>query len=116
ALGRLETLDGLNRELAAELSEPMIIGVGIHTGDAVIGKMGPPKTPILSALGESVNTAARLERITKEMKMPVAVSRETLAAAQLSHQVPLRYVSLHGRSEPLAMASLNAQSLRELLF
>jgi adenylate cyclase len=111
----LENLERLNRELAAELSEPMIIGVGIHTGDAVIGKMGPPKTPILSALGESVNTAARLERITKEMKMPVAVSRETLAAAQLSHKVPLRYVSLHGRSEPLAMAPLNALSLRELL-
>jgi adenylate cyclase len=111
----LENLERLNRELAAELSEPMIIGVGIHTGDAVIGKMGPPKTPILSALGESVNTAARLERITKEMKMPVAVSRETLAAAQLSDQVPLRYVSLPGRSEPLAMAQLNALSLRELL-
>jgi hypothetical protein len=49
------------------------------------------------------------------MKMPVAVSRETLADAQLSHQVPLRYVSIYGRSEPLAMAPLNAQSLRELL-
>jgi len=47
--------------------------------------------------------------------MPVAVSRGTLAAAQLSHQVRFRYVSIHGRSEPLAMAPLNAQSLRELL-
>ena len=63
----------------------------------------------------SVNTAARLERITKKMEMPVAVSRDTLAAAQLSDQVPLRDVSLHGRSEPLAVAPLNAQRLRELL-
>src|SRR5262249_60278950 len=55
ALRMLENLERLNMELAAELSEPLIIGVGIHTGDAVIGKMGPPKTPILSALGESVN-------------------------------------------------------------
>ena len=55
----------------------MIIGVGIDSGDAVIGEMGPPETPILFALGESVNTAARLERITKEMKMPVAVSSDT---------------------------------------
>ena len=52
ALRMLENLDRLNRELAAELSEPMIIGVGIHTGDAVIGEMGPPKTPVLSALGD----------------------------------------------------------------
>jgi class 3 adenylate cyclase len=77
--------------------------------------MGPPKTPILSALGESVNTAARLERITKDLQMPVAVSGDTLAAAQFSHEVPLRDVSLDGRSEPLAMAPLNAQRLRELL-
>ena len=45
ALRMLENLERLNRELAAELSEPMIIGVGIHTGDAVIGKMGPPRSP-----------------------------------------------------------------------
>ena len=92
-----------------------MIGVGIHTGDAVIGKMGPPKTPVLSALGDAVNTAARLEGITKEMKMPVAVSQDTLAAAQLSDQVPLRDVSLRGRSKPLTVAPLNARGLRELL-
>ena len=111
----LENLDRLNHELAAELSEPLIIGVGIHTGVAVIGEMGPPKTPVLSALGDAVNTAARLERITKKIEMPVAVSRDTLAAAQLSNQVPLRDVSLRGRSGPLAVAPLNAQRLRELL-
>jgi adenylate cyclase len=93
----------------------MIIGVGIHTGDAIIGKMGPPKTPILSALGDAVNTAARLERATKKVQTPVVVSLDTLAAAELSHQVPLRDISLRGRSEPLAVAPLNAQKLRELL-
>jgi adenylate cyclase len=115
ALRMLDNLDRLNQELAAELSEPMIIGVGIHTGDAVIGKMGPPKTPVLSALGEAVNTAARLERATKKMQTPVVVSLDTLAAAELSHQVPLHDISLRGRSEPLAVAPLNAQRLRELL-
>jgi adenylate cyclase len=92
----------------------MIIGVGIHTGDAVIGKMGPPKTPVLSALGDAVNTAARLERATKKVQTPVVVSLDTLAAAELPHQIPLRDISLRG-SEPLAVASLNAQGLRELL-
>jgi adenylate cyclase len=54
ALRMLENLDRLNQELVAELSEPMVIGVAIHTGEAVIGKTGPPKTPVLSALGEAV--------------------------------------------------------------
>jgi adenylate cyclase len=115
ALRMLENLDRLNRELAAELSEPMIIGIGVHTGDAVIGKMGPPKTPVLSALGDAVNTAARLERATKKVQTPVVVSLDTLAAAGLSHHVPLRDISLRGRSEPLAVAPLDAQPLRELL-
>jgi hypothetical protein len=66
-------------------------------------------------LGDAVNTAARLERITKKIEMPVAVSGDTLAAAQLSDQVPLRDVSLRGFSEPLAVAPLDAQRLRELL-
>jgi len=47
--------------------------------------------------------------------MLVAVSRDTLAAAQLSDQVPSRDVSLRGRPEPLAVAPLNAQRLRELV-
>jgi adenylate cyclase len=111
----LENLDRLNQELVAELSEPMVIGVGIHTGEAIIGKMGPPKTPVLSALGDAVNTAARLERATKVMQQPVVVSGDTLKAAKLSHHVALRDISLRGRSEPLAVAPLNAQRLRELL-
>src|SRR5262249_895529 len=115
ALRVREILARFNREPAPGPPEPMIIGVGIHTGDAVIGKMGPPKTPVLSALGEAVNTAARLEGITKEIKMPVAVSRDTLAAAQLSQRVSLLDVSLRDRSQPLAVAPLNAQSLHELL-
>jgi hypothetical protein len=49
------------------------------------------------------------------MEMPVAVSGDTLAAAQLSNQVSLRDVSLRGHSEPLAVAPLTAQTLRELL-
>src|SRR5205823_4406129 len=56
----LERLGDLNQQLASELAEPLRIGIGIHTGEAIIGQMGPPKMPILTALGDAVNTAARL--------------------------------------------------------
>ena len=49
------------------------------------------------------------------MQQPVVVSGNTLEAAKLSHQVPLRDIYLRGHSKPLAVASLNAQRLRELL-
>jgi adenylate cyclase len=115
ALRMLERLDDLNRQLASELAEPLRIGIGIHTGDAIIGQMGPPKTPILTALGDAVNTAARLESATKELQSPVVVSGDTLKAARLRADLPLREISLRGRSEPLAVAPLDAQTLAKLL-
>jgi adenylate cyclase len=115
ALRMLERLEDLNRQLASELAEPLRIGIGIHTGDAIIGQMGPPKTPILTALGDAVNTAARLESATKELQSPVVVSRDTLKAARLRTDLPLREISLRGRSELLAVAPLDAQTLAKLL-
>jgi adenylate cyclase len=81
ALTMFETLDNLNDRLAGELERPFAIGIGIHTGEAIVGRMGPPKTPILSAIGDSVNTTARLESATRELGVPLVVSVETLHAA-----------------------------------
>jgi class 3 adenylate cyclase len=80
----LEKVAALNRRLASELAEPLVVGIGIHTGPAIVGRMGPPKTPLLSALGDTVNAAARLETATKELGAPVVVSRDTLEAAGLA--------------------------------
>lgn len=53
--------EDLNKRFAGELLEPLAMGFGIHGGDAIIGTMGPPATPILSAIGDNVNIATRLE-------------------------------------------------------
>jgi adenylate cyclase len=111
----LERLDNLNHQLSAELAEPLDMGIGIHTGDAIIGRMGPPKTPVLTALGDAVNTAARLESATKEVEAAVMVSRDTLAAAGLSGEVSLRELVLRGRFASLLVAALDHRSLRKLL-
>jgi len=50
----LEELHRFNRRLAIELQTPFAVGIGIHSGEAIVGRMGPPKTPILSAVGDSV--------------------------------------------------------------
>lgn len=111
----LEKLEKLNEELSSEMAEPLTMGIGIHTGEAVIGQMGPPKTPVLTALGDAVNTAARLESATKELGKPVVVSRDTLEAAHVSAHLPLRDINLRGRTTSLAAAGLNAQSLSQLI-
>jgi adenylate cyclase len=115
ALTMFEMLDGLNDRLAGELETPLAIGIGIHTGEAIVGRMGPPKTPILSAVGDSVNTAARLESATKELGLPLVVSAETLRAAQISTSMPLQPVSLRGRAGTIAVAALDQASLGRIL-
>ena len=115
ALSMLEKLDNLNEELAHELSQPLAMGIGIHTGEAIVGRMGPPKTPIISALGDSVNTAARLESTSKELNAPLVVSLDTLRSSGLETSLPLQQVSLRGRESPLTVVALDQPTLRQLL-
>ncbi len=75
----LRQLDQLNQHLGSEIPEPLAIGIGIHCGEAIVGSMGPPAHPIISAIGDNVNVAARLEALCKEYGVPLVVS-ETAAA------------------------------------
>ena len=92
----LAGLDRLNRQLRNEMSRPLKIGIGIHHSEAIVGAMGPPKSQIVTAIGDTVNTCARLENLTKEFDVPVIVSRQAAEAAGLDvtgrklNDVPVR--------------------------
>jgi len=79
----LMRLDQLNRELGAELAQPLRMGIGIHFSEAIVGAMGPPKSQIITAIGDTVNTAARLESLTKDYDCALVVSQRAAAAAGL---------------------------------
>jgi adenylate cyclase len=115
ALAMFEARDKLNQQLAGELDAPLTIGIGIHTGEAIVGRMGPPKTPILSAVGDSVNTASRLEGTSKELDVPLVVSAETLRAAGVFTSVTLTQVSLRGRAGTMLVSALDEESLDQIL-
>jgi adenylate cyclase len=84
----------LNSRLRGDLPQPLRIGIGIHFSEAIVGAMGPPASQIISAIGEPVNTCARLKRLTKEHDCPVIVSRRAAEMAGLDvegrelHQSP----------------------------
>lgn len=111
ALGMYEKLAEVNARLADELGAPISVGIGIHSGEAIVGKMGPPKTPILSALGDTVNTTARLEGLTKELNAPVVVSYATVAMAEIEAKLPIHEVLLRGRTQPIRVAPLDVDAI-----
>lgn len=100
AFAMLRALGQLNDRLKGELETPLEIGIGLHLGDAVVGEMGPPKHPVLTALGDPVNTAARLESLTKENGVPLIVSADAAAAGEIDLSgLPVRETLVKGRAE-----------------
>jgi adenylate cyclase len=66
----------INR-LQKTLPEPVAIGIGVNSGEAVIGNMGSDTRFDYSAIGDAVNTAARLESATKEVGEDILIGENT---------------------------------------
>jgi adenylate cyclase len=98
---RAETL---SKSLSAELAEPLRIGIGMHAGVAIVGTMGPPEAPIHSAIGDTINIAARFEGMTKAYGCVLVVSADTLAQAGVEpKEAPLHRVRVRGRNERVSV-------------
>jgi len=67
----------LNAGRAARGLDVVQFGVGIHTGDVVVGTIGLPERSQYDAFGDAVNTASRMETLTKEFKVDSILSRDT---------------------------------------
>lgn len=93
-------VERLSQSLAAELDQPLRIGIGMHAGVAIVGTMGPPEAPIHSAIGDTINIAARFEGMTKAYGCTLVVSAETLRHAGIAAPgAPLHRVRVRGHSQ-----------------
>src|SRR6266404_3143279 len=97
-------LDELNASLGAELDRPLRIGIGIHCGPAIVGEMGYGNAASITAIGDAVNTASRLETLTKNFACELVVSDETASRAGLDLSgSPLHEIEIRGKREMLAV-------------
>jgi adenylate cyclase len=95
----------LNQSLRAELVEPLRIGIGIHVGPVIVGEMGYGSASAITAIGDSVNTASRLEGLTKEFDAELVVSAELIARAGLDLAGGRRTeIEIRGKHDRLAVA------------
>jgi adenylate cyclase len=97
-------LDELNASLGGELDRPLRIGIGIHCGPAIVGEMGYGNAASITAIGDAVNTASRLESLTKNFACELVVSDETVSRAGLDLSgSPLHEIEIRGKREMLAV-------------
>jgi adenylate cyclase len=94
----------LSRTLAEELAEPLKIGIGIHCGPAIVGRMGYGSTVHLTAIGDTVNVASRLQDLTKEYSCQLIISEQVAEQAGLVVSAfPRHELTVRNRREALAI-------------
>ena len=81
SLGILEELEQVNSYLADHFSHRFVIGIGIHYGPVIIGEIGFRLKKEFTAMGDTVNTASRIESETKAIGASILVSDDVRQAA-----------------------------------
>ena len=91
--------------LQKELPEPIAIGIGVNTGEAVIGNMGSDNRFDYSAIGDAVNTAARLESATKEAGVDILIGESTAKKMPFDLTL-LAPIKVKGKAKPLKVYTI----------
>lgn len=92
----------LNQTFEDELEQPLRLAIGLHAGPAIVGEMGYGQATSLTAVGDTINTASRLEGLAKEHDAELAVSVELVEHAGLRFEGSRRLdISLRGRRASL---------------
>ena len=97
----------LNESLSGDLNAPLRIGIGIHVGPAIVGEMGYGRVRGITAVGDTVNTASRLEAMTKDQGVQLVVSDAVATASGLDFaDAAMLEIDVRGRDRPLTIRTV----------
>lgn len=98
----LDSLQTINGHLESQGQAPLAMGIGIHTGVAVVGSIGSNRRLEYTAIGDTVNIAARVEALTKVVGEPLLLTvatQQSLPQTFLTEQLPPQWVK--GQPKPI---------------
>lgn len=101
-------LDHFNAKMADELGEPMRVGIGIHAGPLLLGRIGWGETIDMTVIGHTVNAASRLEALTKAKSCQLIISRDVAEYAGW-HEAATTGESIHvrGIAKPIEIIAVS---------
>ncbi len=102
AIDMVRRLEEVNQWLIAKNLEPIAIGIGIHTGDAILGNIGSENKLDYTIIGDNVNLASRIEGLTKHYGTTILITEDTYS--QLVNPIPCfvaDLVAVKGKKKPI---------------
>ena len=109
AIEMQEELKLLNTELAKENLPNINIGIGINTGEALVGNMGSNQRFDYSVIGDAVNLASRLESSSKTLGKTLVIGEETVKAAKLNYEFDyVDKITVKGKTEEIKVYTIKS--------
>lgn len=99
-----ECFQRLQSETGNTILSTLGLGVGIHSGEAIVGNIGSERMMDYTVIGDSVNVAKRLQELAKSGEILIsAATRESVSDAKVEHMGPQQF---SGRTEPVDVYNL----------
>lgn len=109
-----QSLLSLNSELSNQDIDPLQLGIGIHSGVAILGKIGYGEASSETVIGDTVNIASRLEQLTKDHKCQLIISSTVAEKVDLNKSL-LTEVDTEIRGRKATLKAYYAQSAQDIL-
>jgi adenylate cyclase len=103
ALGMLERLDACQEAWRARGFPPIAIGIGLNTGEAVVGNIGSPEKMEFGVIGDAVNVASRIEGLTKEHGALLVSGRTRELVGDAFSCTFVGEIPVKGRAQPVPL-------------